>query len=271
MELPDSPSIRAMTVSSVGSSTSSVTGDLVVVLETVDVRTLLRLLLVGVVAVGDVSSRPVSVLGLVIKSTPSDVLAIPVVDDRVTFAVVGGILLGNALALIEGLVIEESSAGFRVLETELVGLEAFSEVSVVTAALVEDVSFVGGSVLLLCVVSASLEIAVVTAASVVDVSSVGGSVLLLIVVSASSDIAVVSAALVADACSVGGSVALTGVVVSLVIDVVTSAYVVDASSVGGSALPLGVVSASSRITAVSAALVVDVCSVGKSVLLPGVV
>ena len=128
---------------------------------------------------------PSSVFGLVFTSKSSDVLETPVVDDIETFAVVGGILVGNALALVEGLVIEESPVGFRVLETTLVGVEASTGVSVVTAALVEDVSFVGGSVLLLCVVSASSEIAVVTAAPVVDVSSAGSSVLLLIVVLAS--------------------------------------------------------------------------------------
>lgn len=132
-----------------------------------------------------VADDPSSVFGLVIKSTSSDVLEIPVVDNIETFAVVGGILLGNALALVEGLVIEESPVGFRVLETKLIGVEASAEVPVVTAALVEDVSFVRGSVLLLCVVSASLEIAGVAAALVVDVSSVGGPVLLLVEVSAS--------------------------------------------------------------------------------------
>lgn len=128
---------------------------------------------------------PSSVFGLVIKSTSSDVLEIPVVDDIETFAVVGGILLTNALALVEGLVIEESPVGFRVLETKLISVETSSELSVVTAALVEEVSFVGGSVVLFCVVSASSEIAVFAAETVVDVSSVGDSVLLLIVVSAS--------------------------------------------------------------------------------------
>ena len=127
---------------------------------------------------------PSSVFGLVIKSTSSDVLEIPVVDDIETFAVVGGILLTNALVLVEGLVVEEFPVGFRALETKLIGVET-SEVSVVTAALAEDVSFVGGSVLLLCVVSASSEIAVVAAETVVDVSSVGGTVLLLVEVSAS--------------------------------------------------------------------------------------
>lgn len=50
----DSPSIRAMitSVSSVGSSTSSVTGDALVALATVDVLTVLRLLLVGEREVG---------------------------------------------------------------------------------------------------------------------------------------------------------------------------------------------------------------------------
>ena len=128
---------------------------------------------------------PSSVFGLVITSKSSDVLETPVVDDIETFAVVGGILVGNALVLVEGLVIEESPVGFRVLEATLIGVEVSTGISVVTAALVEDVSFVGGSVLLLCVVSASSEIAVVTAAPVVDVSSVGSSVLLLVVVLAS--------------------------------------------------------------------------------------
>ena len=39
MELSDAPSIRPMTASSVGSKTSSVNGDAVVVLATVDVLT----------------------------------------------------------------------------------------------------------------------------------------------------------------------------------------------------------------------------------------
>ena len=155
---------------------------------------------------------PSSVFGLVIKSKLSDVLETPVVDDLETFGVVGGVLVGNALALVEGLDIEESPVGFRVLETKLIGVEASSEVSVVTAAVVEDVSFVGGSVLLLCVVSASSEIAVVTAVPVVDVSSVGGSVLLLCVISASSEIAVVTAVPVVDVSSVGGSALLLVVV-----------------------------------------------------------
>ena len=96
MALPDSPSIRAMTVSSVGSNTSSVTGDAVVVLATVDVLKVLRLLLVGERGVG-----PPAVAELVIvlaepvfesSSLPvvgvGDVSSLPVVGLSVTPSVI---------------------------------------------------------------------------------------------------------------------------------------------------------------------------------------
>ena len=213
MELCDSPSIRAMTVSSVGSNTSTVTGDAVVVLAAVDVLLLVGEREVGpptvaeivivfaeavfesptlsVVGLGDVSLLPVvglpvtpsvitlaevlvseeylveivvsvgvfttvvdpsSVFGLVVKSTSSAVLKLFVVEDITTLAVVGGILLGNALALVEGLVVGESPVGFLVSGTELIGVEASSEVSVDSAALVVVVSSVGGSGVLVDVV-----------------------------------------------------------------------------------------------------------------------
>ena len=113
-----------------------------------------------------------SVFGLVVKLTFSDVLDLTVVEEIETFAVVGGTLLGNALVLVEGPLVEESLVDFSELETKLIGVEASSEISVVTAGLVVDVSSVRGSVLLLCVVSTSSETTVVSAALVVDVSSV---------------------------------------------------------------------------------------------------
>ena len=92
MELPDCPSIRAMTVSSVGSNTSSVTGDAVVVLATVDVLTLLRLLLVGEREVGPPT---VIVLAEPVFESPSlsvvgvrDVSSLPVVGLSVTPSVI---------------------------------------------------------------------------------------------------------------------------------------------------------------------------------------
>ena len=96
MELPDSPSIRAMTVSSVGSNTSSVTGDAVVVLATVDVLTLLRLLLVGEREVGPPTvPELVIVLTEPVFESPSlsvvgvgDVSSSPVVDLSVTPSVI---------------------------------------------------------------------------------------------------------------------------------------------------------------------------------------
>jgi len=202
-----------MTVSSVGSNTSTVTGDAVVVLAAVDVLllvgerevgppTVAELVIVlaeavfespalSVVGLGDVSLLPVvglpvtpsvitlaevlvseeylveivvsvgvfttvvdpsSVFGLVVKSTSSAVLKLFVVEDITTLAVVGGILLGNALALVEGLVVGESPVGFLVSGTELIGVEASSEVSVDSAALVVVVSSVGGSGVLVDVV-----------------------------------------------------------------------------------------------------------------------
>jgi len=95
---------------------------------------------------------PSSVFGLVVKSTSSAVLKLFVVEDITTLAVVGGILLGNALALVEGLVVGESPVGFLVSGTELIGVEASSEVSVDSAALVVVVSSVGGSGVLVDVV-----------------------------------------------------------------------------------------------------------------------
>jgi len=202
-----------MTVSSVGSNTSTVTGDAVVVLSAVDVLllvgerevgppTVAELVIVfaeavfesptlSVVGLGDVSLLPAvglpvapsvitlaevlvseeylveivvsvgvfttvvdpsSVFGLVVKSTSSAVLKLFVVEDITTLAVVRGILLGNALALVEGLVVGESPVGFLVSGTKLIGVEASSEVSVDSAALVVVVSSVGGSGVLVDVV-----------------------------------------------------------------------------------------------------------------------
>jgi len=150
-----------------------------------------------------------SVFGLVVWS--SDVLDLTVVEEIETFAVEGRTLLGNALVLAEGLLVEGSIVDFSELETKLIGVEPSSEISVVTAGLVVDVSSVRGSGLLLGVVSTSSEVVVVTTALAVDVSSVRGSMLLLGVVSTSSEIVVVTTALAVDVSSVGGLV-LLGVV-----------------------------------------------------------
>ena len=96
MALPDSPSIRAMTVSSVGSNTSSITGDAVVVLATVDVLKVLRLLLVGERGVGPPAvAELVIVLAEPVFESPSlpvvgvgDVSSLPVVGLSVTPSVI---------------------------------------------------------------------------------------------------------------------------------------------------------------------------------------
>ena len=214
VELSESPSIRAMTssVSSVGSSTSSVTGDVAVVFEAVAVPTPLELLLVDgsevglatvveldTVEVAGVESSFLSVLGVGevfsrlvagVSVTPS-VLTLPVV-------VLSGLvlLLGVVSAsVVKVSLVEVPSVGGSVL------LPSVVSASVVTTSLIE-VSSVGGSVLLLGVVSASVVIG-----SLDEVSSVEGSLLLLSVVAAS-----VIMGLLVEVSSVGGSVLLLGVV-----------------------------------------------------------
>ena len=91
MELSGAPSIRPMTTSSVGSNTSSVKGDAVVVLAAVDALTLLRSLLAGEREVGPPTVAELVVLAEAVFESPSlsvvgvgDVSSLPVVGVSVT-------------------------------------------------------------------------------------------------------------------------------------------------------------------------------------------
>ena len=179
-----------MTVSSIRSNTSSVIGDAVVVLATVDVLTLLRRLLVGEREVGPTTAAELAIV-LIEAVFESPSLSVAGVGDVSSLPAVGLSVTPSVIA--EVLVSDEYLVEIDVLETKLIGVEASSEVSVVTAAL--DVA------------ATSSEIAVVFAALVVDLSSV---VLLLGVVSASSEDSVSNSALVGEESSVGGSVRLLG-------------------------------------------------------------
>ena len=132
MKLSDSPSIRAMTVSS-GSNTSSVTGDAVVVLVEVDVLPLVRRLLVGELEVG-----PPTVAGL-------DIVIAEVVFESPSLSVAG--MRDVSLLPVVGLsvppsVITEVPVSDEYLVEIVVSVDVFT-------ALVGELSSVRGSVLLL--------------------------------------------------------------------------------------------------------------------------